>query len=84
MCFSQSKQNELWVVILEKVWAKLHGSYESIIGGFEHDTLRDLTGAPAYMFSLADEDAWDKIIDADKRHYMMCASTHSGEKHDKN
>jgi calpain-15 len=25
--FTSSNDNELWVLILEKVWAKLHGSY---------------------------------------------------------
>ncbi len=25
--FSKSHENELWVLILEKIWAKLHGSY---------------------------------------------------------
>ena len=31
--FSSANGNELWVIILEKAWAKLHGSYERIIGG---------------------------------------------------
>ena len=25
--------NEIWVMILEKCWAKLHGSYGAIVGG---------------------------------------------------
>ena len=25
--------NQIWIMILEKCWAKLHGSYGSIIGG---------------------------------------------------
>ena len=31
--FSSANGNELWVIIHEKAWAKLHGSYERIIGG---------------------------------------------------
>ena len=32
-CFSRAHGSELWVLILEKVWAKLHGDYCRIIGG---------------------------------------------------
>lgn len=32
-CFSRATSNELWPLILEKVWAKLHGNYEAIIEG---------------------------------------------------
>ena len=40
-------KNELWVFILQKVWAKVHGDYLSNSGGFPEETFRDLTGAPA-------------------------------------
>ena len=53
-CFSTAHGNELWVIILEKAWAKLHGDYIRIINGLSHETFRDVTGAPAYMFYTAD------------------------------
>jgi|TARA_B110000305_G_C19172102_1_gene507797 calpain-15 len=55
--FSSANGNELWVLLLEKAWAKLHGSYDRIISGQAHETLRDLTGAPAYEYIVADMEA---------------------------
>ena len=46
--FSNARGNELWVMILEKAWAKLHGSYGRITAGFAHNVMRDMTGAPSY------------------------------------
>ena len=79
--FSSANGNELWVIILEKAWAKLHGSYERIVGGQAHHTLRDLLGAPAYEFATSLDDTWEKILDADKRDYIMAAgvSEHNSE-----
>ena len=46
--FSQPRNNNLlWVLILEKAWAKVNGSYEFIIGGYEYEPISCLTGAPS-------------------------------------
>ena len=38
---------DFWVPFIEKAYAKIHGSYEAIEGGFPSFALHALTGAPA-------------------------------------
>jgi calpain-15 len=60
-CFTKAKGNELWVLVLEKVWAKVHGSYERIEAGFSHEVMRDLTGAPSYDVEIEEEGLFEKL-----------------------
>ncbi len=50
--FSKAHCNELWVLILEKAYAKLHGNYFMLRGGFANEALQDLTGCPTAYYDF--------------------------------
>ncbi|EGR31619.1 hypothetical protein IMG5_106010 [Ichthyophthirius multifiliis] len=47
--------NELWVLLLEKAYAKLFKNYYNIESGYCREALRDLTGAPTICEMTRDE-----------------------------
>ena len=53
--FSRSNGPELWVLLLEKAYAKMHGDYFTIEGGDPAIALRDLTGAGPIRRRLRDQ-----------------------------
>ena len=80
--FAKSQGNELWPAIAEKCYAKYHKGYCIIEGGNTGPTMRELTGAPTYMFNFnrehppKDKDGlWEKIFEGEKKDYGMSAGT---------
>lgn len=57
--FATSKKSEFWVSILEKAWAKLHGSYAAVAGGAPDLAFNQITGCPAE--SITHEKVKDRI-----------------------
>ena len=73
--------NEIWVLILEKAWAKVFGSYQRIEAGTAGEAFRPLTGCPSHAFIHDDcankEMLWKKIELADRRGFPMATAVAS-------
>lgn len=53
--FTRAHGNELWVMLLEKAYAKLHGSFANIENGHPNEALQDFTGFPTVTYDFYDE-----------------------------
>lgn len=56
--FSHCKSSETWLPLIEKAYAKAHGDYLAIEGGFPAEAIEDLTGGVGVV--LNPEDIMDK------------------------
>ena len=56
--FSHCKSNETWLPLIEKAYAKAHGDYNAIEGGFASEAIEDLTGGVGVIINP--EDIMDK------------------------
>ena len=81
-----SKDGALWGPIIEKCFAKLHGTYESIISGDPRHSIEVLHGSPSSNYSHGDKTAaqiFALVKDADAIHGMISASTPGESDEDK-
>ncbi|ESQ29931.1 hypothetical protein EUTSA_v10011175mg [Eutrema salsugineum] len=86
--FATSKKlNELWVSIVEKAYAKLHGSYEALEGGLVQDALVDLTGGAGEEIDLRSAQAqidlasgrlWSQLLRFKQEGFLLGAGSPSG------
>ena len=67
-CFAQSKDSsEVWVCLIEKAFAKLHGSYAAIVGGSIDLAFRQITGLCSETYDLKKNlnpsDLWQNLTE---------------------
>ena len=64
---SNKVATEFWVAVLEKAYARIYGSYESIVGGWPPDAVEDLTGCQSHTISC------DKLAAAELHRTLAAA-----------
>jgi len=78
LVYGRSKGNQLWVSVIEKAYAKLHGSYAAIAGGQAFQAMYDLTGAPCQSIDLQEEFnadvLWAQLLSFRQSKFLLAAS----------
>lgn len=83
LVFTGSKYLELWVMLVEKAWAKVHGGFESVQRGSSYEALAALTGAPVECLSHREVSAsefWASLKLLDMEKYVVCCYSESRTK----
>ena len=74
--YSRANGNELWVMLVEKAFAKLSGCYDMLRGGLAYEALMDLTGCPTTCIAIKDkpkDELWDLLVREDNNENVMSA-----------
>jgi hypothetical protein len=80
--FTRTHGKELWVIILEKAWAKVNGGYVNIVGGISSDPFTTLTSFPCDNVKHSNDTLdhlWENILSAEQHGDIMCTATDADE-----
>ena len=73
------EDEDIWLMLLEKVWAKINGSYSSIFAGYPHEVLTTFSNAPSFYVKLdhiEDKNSvWECVKEAKRESYPICCSS---------
>lgn len=85
--FARFANNKMWVPIMEKAWAKIHGSYWRCDGGYTTNAFQTFAGKPAYHMyhkKLTDVDSlWNRIASCDSKDYCIQGNSNGHEQGDR-
>ncbi|CAD8127631.1 unnamed protein product [Paramecium sonneborni] len=78
--FTRGKDEEIWVMVIEKAWAKVFGSYENIEAGYPTEVLRTLTGAATKTLFTKEDKFMEELQTCIQNRCIMVCSTKNENK----
>lgn len=78
--FSTTKTQELWPILMEKAWAKLHRTFARAEGGLPGFASMHVLGTPTRSYWHGDiediDEFWNTLKECDQKNYEMMAASH--------